>query len=432
MSLINKDRVKETSTTTGTGTYTLAGAAAGFQAFSAIGDGNTTYYAVTDGTNWEVGIGTYTLSGTTLARTTIIASSNANAAVNWTAGTRTMVCTLPAEVFMALCFGLPQSFNGQIVESHAASAVTFAIKTRTGADPSAQDPVFMFFRDVTLATGDYTIVMIVAATSVTLSSGSVIGSSSGGTAATAFRVWLALINNAGTAELAVVNALSTTSIMSLNEDVRISTTAEGGAGAADSAQVWYSTTARTNVPFRVIGYAEWGTGITTAGTWAASPTKIQIAYAGIKLPGDVVQTVRTDTGAEAAGATTVPVDNTTPQNTEGDQYMSQAITPTAACNLLAIEAVGSFQNTVTSASTVTSLFQDSAANALRTTWFSQSTTGLAIHRIFHKMLAGIAAATTFKIRNGGVSGTVTFNGSASAGFLNGTLNSFMEVTEIMA
>ena len=66
MALVIKDRVKETTTTTGTGTYTLAGAEVGFQSFSTIGNGNTTYYTVTDGGDWEVGIGTYTASGTTL------------------------------------------------------------------------------------------------------------------------------------------------------------------------------------------------------------------------------------------------------------------------------------------------------------------------------------------------------------------------------
>lgn len=97
MALVLKDRVKETTTTTGTGTYTLAGAVGGFEAFSEVGDGNTTYYACTDGTDFEVGIGTYTASGTTLARTTILQSSNSDAAVNWIAGTRTIFCTLPAE-----------------------------------------------------------------------------------------------------------------------------------------------------------------------------------------------------------------------------------------------------------------------------------------------------------------------------------------------
>ena len=76
MAFVIKDRVKETTTTTGTGTLTLAGALNGFDAFSEIGDGNNTYYACTDGTNFEVGIGTYTLSGTTLSRDTVLESSS--------------------------------------------------------------------------------------------------------------------------------------------------------------------------------------------------------------------------------------------------------------------------------------------------------------------------------------------------------------------
>jgi len=76
MAFVIKDRVKETTTTTGTGTLTLAGALNGFDAFSEIGNGNNTYYACTDGTNFEVGIGTYTLSGTTLSRDTVLESSS--------------------------------------------------------------------------------------------------------------------------------------------------------------------------------------------------------------------------------------------------------------------------------------------------------------------------------------------------------------------
>ena len=95
MALVVADRVQETTATTGTGTITLAGAVSGFQSFSVIGDGNTTYYCITSGANWEVGIGTYTTAGTTLARTTILASSAAGAAITL-AGTSNVFCVYPA------------------------------------------------------------------------------------------------------------------------------------------------------------------------------------------------------------------------------------------------------------------------------------------------------------------------------------------------
>ena len=100
MAFVLNDRVKETSTTTGTGTFDLAGAETGFESFvSGVGNGNQTYYAISnDGTNeFEVGIGTVTDAATdTLSRDTIISSSNSDAAVNFSAGTKTVFCTLPA------------------------------------------------------------------------------------------------------------------------------------------------------------------------------------------------------------------------------------------------------------------------------------------------------------------------------------------------
>ena len=99
MAFVLADRVKETTTTTGTGTVTLLGASTGYQSFSAIGNGNTTYYTIAGqtGSEWEVGIGTYTSSGTTLARTTVISSSNAGSLVNFSAGTKDVFVTYPAE-----------------------------------------------------------------------------------------------------------------------------------------------------------------------------------------------------------------------------------------------------------------------------------------------------------------------------------------------
>jgi hypothetical protein len=97
MALVVKDRVQETATTTGTGTFTLLGAVSGFQSFSAIGDGNTTYYAIVLGAEFEVGLGTYTSSGTLLSRDTVLESSNSGSLVNFSAGTKNVFVTYPAE-----------------------------------------------------------------------------------------------------------------------------------------------------------------------------------------------------------------------------------------------------------------------------------------------------------------------------------------------
>ena len=99
MALVLKDRVKETTSTAGTGTVTLDGAVAGFQSFSAVGNGNSTYYAIVDSGSgdWEVGIGTYTSSGTTLSRTTVLSSSNAGSLVTFGAGNKDVFVTYPSE-----------------------------------------------------------------------------------------------------------------------------------------------------------------------------------------------------------------------------------------------------------------------------------------------------------------------------------------------
>jgi hypothetical protein len=98
MALVVNDRVKETSTTSGTGTFTLDGAVSGFETFSsAIGNTNTTYYAIAvqGGSDFEVGIGT--VGAGTLSRDTVLSSSNSDALVNFSSGTtKDVFCTLPA------------------------------------------------------------------------------------------------------------------------------------------------------------------------------------------------------------------------------------------------------------------------------------------------------------------------------------------------
>ena len=100
MAFIVKDRVKETCSSPGTGAVTLLGAVNGFASFSVIGNGNSTYYCIADqsGSNWEVGIGTYTSSGTSLSRDTVLENSAGNTSfINFASGTQDVFVTYPAD-----------------------------------------------------------------------------------------------------------------------------------------------------------------------------------------------------------------------------------------------------------------------------------------------------------------------------------------------
>ena len=127
MALVIKDRVKETTTTTGTGTFNLAGAVSGFEGFIQVGDGNTTYYVCTDNTDFEIGIGTFTdASPDTLSRDTILQSSNSDNKVDWSAGTRTIFCTYPADkaVFEDASNNINGTFVGNITGDVTGNADT--------------------------------------------------------------------------------------------------------------------------------------------------------------------------------------------------------------------------------------------------------------------------------------------------------------------
>lgn len=163
-------------------------------------------------------------------------------------------------------------------------------------------------------------------------------------------------------------------------------------------------------------------------------TALEGGSANVKLLGDVVQQVHTQTGALATGTTLIPVDDTIPQISEGNEYMTAAITPASATNLLEITVVFNGTGSTTSGNITVALFQDATANALAAV--TQVFTGAGFQQnitLRHRMAAGTTSPTTFRVRAGlAVAGTLTFNGAAGARQLGGVMASSITITEIRA
>ena len=157
---------------------------------------------------------------------------------------------------------------------------------------------------------------------------------------------------------------------------------------------------------------------------------------GAALTGKIIQIVNVTDGTTATGTTLVPPDNTIPQNTEGTEFMTLAITPTNASNKLLIQVVIVGSLNITNNATMTALFQDSTANALAATMQAARQADVATTTAFnHYMTAGTTSATTFKVRAGPYfAGTYRFNGMASsaAQLFGGVSSSSITITEIEA
>ncbi len=300
----------------------------GYRAFSAVAgtNGDTFYYAIHGGTEWEVGLGTRA-SSSTFTRTTVFASSNSGSAVSLSAGTKEVWMDMPARLLQVDTPSInPNFINGSIVESHTGNAVTYAVKTLAGANASQADPVFFVFA----ATDGTTYVRTVtAALSITIASGATMGAPS----AKGFRIWLAAMDNAGTVELAVRNCCDQTTgniaAFPAGGENRISTTVQAGAGD-DLALVTYSATARSNLPYIALCNFSY-TSLTTAGTWDASPATINLFSRQMPRPGEVIQSLRVTTNTPTTGGAA---------SSYVDTPLSQAITLSSVAHAVRVTAYG--------------------------------------------------------------------------------------------
>lgn len=144
MALVVADRVKQTSTTSGTGTLDLsASAAEGFQTFvQGVGDGNETYYAIVDGSDFEVGIGTVTDAATdTLSRDTVLTSTNSGNKVNFSSGEKDVFCTLPAKAQVRTWETKTSAFNAEANENYFVNTSSAAVTATLPASPEVGDEI---------------------------------------------------------------------------------------------------------------------------------------------------------------------------------------------------------------------------------------------------------------------------------------------------
>jgi len=155
MALVINNRVRETTSTTGTGAVTLGGAVGGFQTFAAgIGNSNTTYYAISINTEneWEVGLGTLNSDSSTLTRTTVLESSNSDAAVDFAAGSKEVFCTLPAEkaVYLDADGASVPALGGQITDETKTFS-NYSVLTANRTLTAASDTNYMLVGPIDVA-----------------------------------------------------------------------------------------------------------------------------------------------------------------------------------------------------------------------------------------------------------------------------------------
>lgn len=243
-------------------------------------------------------------------------------------------------------YGFDAPVNLQLNASVGSSLLTVAVKTNSGNDPTPGDPVLIPFRDATIANGDPVWLSITSALSInTNATGATLGSSNN----VPFRFWIVAFNNAGTVVLGLINCSNSTTIFPLVESNVQSTT--GISAAATSAGVFYTPNGTTlsSCAFRIIGWLEYSSGLTTAGTYASVPTKLQLFGPGQRLPGQCVQVASSTSSSTAQSA------------------FSLSITPTSSANLIKVNIGAQPKDTV-----IRSLTYKRASTTIFTQTFANS------------------------------------------------------------
>ncbi len=321
--------------------------------------------------------------------------------------------------------------GGKISAVAAANALTIAIKTPLGNDPSPTEPLYTSVRIDPTSGSAMQGRAIVAPLTLVLSAGSTLG----GQVGIPLRGWLVEFNDAGTLRLGVKNCSNGASItFPLIDNSVGGAKAEGGAGASDQFGAFYANVDITLAPYRIIGFMEWFAGFASvAGNWTA-PDSIRLFAAGGSLPGSVVQDYSETTFSIATTTALIPLDNTIPQSSEGlgtGMFSTALIKPDSPCNFIEFDLLINVSHSVAGA-VIAAIFRDTDTNATVAGWAYVPAAGaVAQLRIKHRVIAGDAASRGYAVRLGPVvAGTLTFNGIAAAAILGNRLISSLRVTEI--
>jgi hypothetical protein len=328
---------------------------------------------------------------------------------------------------------LALSHRSDRVPSNNGTAATLSLKRSDDTVPSTLAPLFVGMRADASSGALFEGRQIVAPLSLTISSGSTFGIASGAP----FRIWDLLIDDAGTFRIGSIVCTTATSFFPLDETKLISSTAEGGIGAADSAGVIYTDVAVTNKPFRILGSRTYESGLATAGTWNVDPT-VQMFGPGVKKPGEQIQTTTKSNSTVTTGSTNFTSATATPPNTEGDEFFSTPITPLSAANWIEHDIL-LYCDTVPGRFVIGALFQDSTVNAIaaaghRSSDFDATAVVPKALPIRHRHLARTSSQTTFKVRAGVQNlSSLMLNGlQGTTQLLGGLITSSHRITEYAA
>lgn len=357
---------------------------------------------------------------------------------------QTTLSLLPGERVTVFCTGSAfrttlRTFNEEsldkfiLQESRSGNAMTLTLLNRLGLTPSVEIPVLLDMRSTTATSGDRGIVAITSALSVTVSSGSKIGTVD----TVPYRIY-AYVLDPSSPVLAVYNPIqflndntSTAGLRGVADEDLVNATAEGGAGLADTFGTFYASSAKTSVAAKAVGYVEGSQ--TTAGTWSSAPTKVHSLRPGDRRTGDIVSTYVDREGTFASGGSGAgfPYDDTTPQSSEGFLVFSLAYTPRSTANLLRVRSLvhaitdggGQAIAAIFSSAHGTDALVASTARATSTTTIAQVTSQVDFVAQY--------SSTTITLRLGSADdGLMYVNGYNGNAVFNTHCNTFFEITEV--